>query len=533
MTGRWAGGGAGWQVRFLLVVTALLAAPQVRATIPGEERGRLLLIEALENLGGADRIRARSTWLVSGDGSEDLSAEMQGVSTRTTWRRHEECLAVDTRTLAVAWERKTPRCDWSLRWRRFLLGADSSGVIDFTGGYGVLRARATPAERRRALARRVPQLLLLEAVTAARRAAWVGERRVHGDLLDLVEVELSDGAVVLMQFSRAPTRFHGVEYRTHLPARGDVTVSWEWPAWRPDPGSPLPLVPIGHRLSLDGRPFQEVTYVGFESGVDIGRWFTLADTSRASVPGPPSPVAGAAGFPAVGEPAPGVHIGNVNGFVVLLVEFPDFVVVMEAPDAQPGFEAIPATRPAAVVPRAHREWVRETARGKPIRYAVVSHHHGDHLGGIRWLAAEGATILVPPGDVPTVRALLTAPHTLSGDTVDVPGSAVVEGVDDRRVIESGGRRLELIRVGANPHTEENLLAWLPGAEIIFQGDLFYFGDGQPFPPSGRDAINRFFADWLAENGIAPRAVYGVHNDGAAGPEALARSRPPTTDPPRR
>ena len=33
-------------------------------------------------------------------------------------------------------------------------------------------------------------------------------------------------------------------------------------------------------------------------------------------------------------------------------------------------------------------------------------------------------------------------------------------------------------------------------------------------------MNRFFARWLGEHGLKPRAVYGVHSD-PAGPELLA------------
>ncbi len=37
-------------------------------------------------------------------------------------------------------------------------------------------------------------------------------------------------------------------------------------------------------------------------------------------------------------------------------------------------------------------------------------------------------------------------------------------------------------------------------------------------------MNRFFARWLEVRGLVPRAVYGVHYAGAAGPEALAAAR---------
>jgi len=96
-------------------------------------------------------------------------------------------------------------------------------------------------------------------------------------------------------------------------------------------------------------------------------------------------------------------------------------------------------------------------------------------------------------------------------------------VPDRRVIGDGRRRLEVLSVGENPHTSENLFAWLPDERVLLEGDLFYYEEGAPFPPSGRETMNRFFARSLETNGLSPRAVYGVHFPGAAGPEALARA----------
>ena len=95
-----------------------------------------------------------------------------------------------------------------------------------------------------------------------------------------------------------------------------------------------------------------------------------------------------------------------------------------------------------------------------------------------------------------------------------------------RTIEDGSRRLEVIQVGANPHTDENLVVWLPRERLLFQGDLFYYAEGSAFPPAGRERMNRFFARWLSDRGMQPLAIHGVHNEGAAGPEALSRARRP-------
>jgi glyoxylase-like metal-dependent hydrolase (beta-lactamase superfamily II) len=190
----------------------------------------------------------------------------------------------------------------------------------------------------------------------------------------------------------------------------------------------------------------------------------------------------------------------------------------------PGLEAIPAAG-TADSERVTEDLLAAIARacpGKPVRFVVLSHHHSDHLGGVRAFADRGVTFLAAPGHVGAVRRALSAPHALAPDRWRGDGrESSVEAVPDRRVISDGRRRLEVINVGENPHTKENLFVWLPEERLLFQGDLFYYEEGEPFPPSGREIIDRFFAGWLSARGLSPKAVYGVHYTGAAPPEALA------------
>src|SRR5262245_33914549 len=95
------------------------------------------LARAVQALGGADRLAAFDEWKVAGEGRENLSAELQGREPDVpTWRPHVESVAVDRRRGSVAWERRTPRNDESLRWRRFIYTPDSMGVVDWTAGLG-------------------------------------------------------------------------------------------------------------------------------------------------------------------------------------------------------------------------------------------------------------------------------------------------------------------------------------------------------------------------------------------------------------
>ena len=96
-----------------------------------------------------------------------------------------------------------------------------------------------------------------------------------------------------------------------------------------------------------------------------------------------------------------------------------------------------------------------------------------------------------------------------------PRAVSVETVKTRRVITDGVRTVELINVGPNPHTQENLVVYIPQEKILFQGDLFYFDLGAPFPPKNRTNIMSFFAKWLKDNRLEPERIYGVHSHGFA------------------
>ena len=145
----------------------------------------------------------------------------------------------------------------------------------------------------------------------------------------------------------------------------------------------------------------------------------------------------------------------------------------------------------------------------------MSHHHDDHLGGAGLAAQAGATVVVPSSD------RLAASKAIGAVC---QGQAVIEVVSDSRTITDGERSIEVINVGQNPHTDSNLVVWLPRERVLFQGDLFYFSTNDAFPPPGRGTMNRFFAEWLQGRGLEPAAVYGVHNVGAAGPAFLELAR---------
>ncbi len=492
-----------------MLIAILFFQPAFTAPVPPDPKH--LLDQAIGVLGGADRLAALDRWIVEGHGRENLTAEFQGRSPEApTWRDHRESVGVVRSLRRIAWERKTPRNDGSLRWRRFISGADSSGMVDWTAGLARMRATPTSEADRQGLMRRIPHLLLSELASAPAALRSLPSSKGR----DVIAVTLPDQAAFTIELDHRH-RLVAVEYAVAIAGFGSTVVRWSWPDWRPDPA--LAWIPRGHRIAVGGVTYQEVRYSRYQAGV-------AAADSLVRVPADPArfaiPLADTA-FPSVAPPsgpAPGIHLIGVDGFNSLLVEFADFAMLIEAPASHPGLEAIPASGNPdhARVGRELRRRAEEIAPAKPIRYVVATHHHDDHLGGLGSFAQPGTTVLVAP------RHRQTAAKALAGSR----GTATIETVASMTSIADSTRRVEVIRVGNSPHTTDGLVVWLPAERILFQGDLFYFEPNGPFPPRGRAIMNGFFARWLEQRRIEPAAIYGVHSLGAAGPSALSSSRNP-------
>jgi glyoxylase-like metal-dependent hydrolase (beta-lactamase superfamily II) len=167
------------------------------------------------------------------------------------------------------------------------------------------------------------------------------------------------------------------------------------------------------------------------------------------------------GTPAAVAMVPGLYmLENMPGdYRTLFVEEADHVIVIESPLN-------------AAYAKKQLELIR-TVTAKPIRYVLVTHHHGDHTGGLGVLAAEGATLVVPAGASVAIGRQL--------DRAGVHG-AKIEEVADRRTFGSGELQIDVHRI-ATSHADTNLLMHLPAQKLLFQGDLFYVPERGAVPPA--------------------------------------------------
>jgi glyoxylase-like metal-dependent hydrolase (beta-lactamase superfamily II) len=181
----------------------------------------------------------------------------------------------------------------------------------------------------------------------------------------------------------------------------------------------------------------------------------------------------------------------------MAVEVDGYVVAVEAPGSSDGADA--------VIKRIH-----ELFPGKPIRYVAMTHHHGDHIGGMRSFIAEGATVVTTAANKPVIEHMAASEQNdRLGRSPRAPQFLLLE--NGRRVIGEGARRVELIDIGPNPHAKEMVIAWLPAERVVFQGDLFFVPNNDaPFGPPQPSTAS--FAKKLRELGLPAEKIAAVHGD---------------------
>ena len=151
--------------------------------------------------------------------------------------------------------------------------------------------------------------------------------------------------------------------------------------------------------------------------------------------------------------------------------------------------------------------LREVVGEKPIRYAMMTHHHFDHVAAVGEYESEGATIVAAAAHERIVRR-----NASDGENLKV------QLVADRESFSGGGRRVEVIDIGPTAHTEHLLVAWLPEEGILFEADHFAMPRVGPVPPAVTST--RTFAEALARAGLKPRVFVSAHSSNPGSPDDL-------------
>jgi glyoxylase-like metal-dependent hydrolase (beta-lactamase superfamily II) len=144
----------------------------------------------------------------------------------------------------------------------------------------------------------------------------------------------------------------------------------------------------------------------------------------------------------------------------LAVEMRDHIVLVDTPNGE--------GRALAVIAKA-----KELMAGKPIRYVIATHHHWDHMGGIRTAIDEGATIVTHESNRTLLERAAVAPHTINPDRLAKSMKPLrLQTVGSEGTLTDGARTIQVYAMAGFDHTEGMLLVYLPKEQILAEADAY-------------------------------------------------------------
>ena len=466
-----------------LVLVAALAGCS-RAT-PEQQ----IVNDAAGALGGADRIRAVTTLVLRGDGTQyNLGQDVVPGASGQTFT-----VTGYTRTLDVAGGRARTELTRQPNFAFFQGPAPQRQVAGLAGDvpYNVAANGTATRAAGTALADRQMELLH-HPVTAVRAALAEGAtlsnpRAENGQ--SMVDVTTASGQMFTLAIdatTKLPTMVSHAADNTNL---GDVVISTTFADYQDVGGLQLPA-----RLTVKTDAFTTAEYRLAMQSVDADAGDLAAPEAARSAPAPagPAPVMTTAEVI-----APGIWLIGGGSHHSLLVEFNDHLMLIEAPQNE--------VRTLAAIAKA-----RETVPGKPLTQLVNTHHHFDHSGGLRAAISEGLTIITHEGNRAFVEEIAKRPHTLVPDALQkAPKPASVEAISGELALTDGTMTVNLYPV-TGAHSETMLMAYFPRQRILVEVDVYTPG------AAAQSFAGQFLQDVRARNLQVDRIV-PLH--GAAAPFA--------------
>lgn len=105
-----------------------------------------------------------------------------------------------------------------------------------------------------------------------------------------------------------------------------------------------------------------------------------------------------------------------------------------------------------------------TLTGKPVKYVILTHNHGDHAGGAPAMAAKGATVIISKGD---------RDNMVRAKQAWLPEVTYTGRAD----LFVGGKEVQLREIKG--HTRADTVVYLPAARVVAVGDLAHNPPGIP------------------------------------------------------
>ena len=475
--------------------------------------------------GGLDSVHSAGGFEMILKGTFDLTTRLQGRSPF----RPEPTPIVER----IVYDVNANRVAYDVNWYNYFSSNqdlrevyDSSGTvlyIDKLNRSGGWLPRETVPDSRERVIRLMPNMLLADALAQRRTLQYTGREQRDSGQVDVISYTTSAGDLMTVAVGTEDHLLRTAAAVIEMPLIGDTQMTWRWSRY--EPLRRTMQVPRHLVVTLGEEVLKDVA-VSVELGIDDQAFGPPADLI---VEDPPEHIAPLSEFVPYGQRPSQVeeivpHVYMINGlrpgFRVLFVEFSDFVLAVDAPTGWYEMNQVPPMNwsygdSTAALVKKYQRAINETVPGKPIRFVVLTHHHSDHIGGLRAFAEAGVTFLAGEAAASVAEDALRARSTITTDDwSDVTDAASIEVVHGEKVIADESIEVRLIELPeGNPKADNYLMVYLPRQKLLYATAFIYPIPEAVFPPRESIPLSKYFIEWLDNSGLEVDHIYNLHGMG--------------------
>jgi glyoxylase-like metal-dependent hydrolase (beta-lactamase superfamily II) len=349
-----------------------------------------------------------------------------------------------------------------------IINGGESFQLDFRAGTVAKIAEPDFATMSGPFVRVTPVLLVRTLQDRAANAYYLGEAAVDGETYDVVGFSMTVGPAITVYFDKEDHLLR----RSERLFPGAGLVQYEFLDYETVSGVPFNKT---FKLFLNGDPNIERRNLKTKVNMPLED-LMVVDANLHSIP------------EVVTDPltrqeiTDGVWLIGGSGTYAMFVDMGEYIF------AAGGTAGIPD----------RIELLREVAGKKPIKYAMFTHHHFDHVMGVTAYEAEGSTLIASDAHEKIVRRAAADGEALK-----------VRKVRDRMTLEGETHRVEIIDIGPTAHTENLLVAYLPDEGILFEADHFALPLVGPIPPAVTSTQS--FAEALGRQELGVKLILSAHS----------------------